>query len=133
MTQPGSLYTCAGGVLEESSDGNKTQHQMLQQIELQHRKDGAVEKGKGRTWVSPRASARTASLCQRQCGIRPTWGCLCINQRLLGVGPGHQPPSRPTQGRLWVVPAREFFARGRCCAPRQLLFTLNKLFSFPCG
>lgn len=47
MTQPVSLYTCAGGVLEESSDGNKTPHQMLQQIELKHRKDGAVEKGKG--------------------------------------------------------------------------------------
>lgn len=98
MTQPISLHLPAGGVLEESSDGNELQHLM----ELQHIKDWAVWRGKGRTWASPCNSECTASTCQQAAGdsqgsIPP--GVTVLSNRACRGGPGFRArDTRPYPG-----------------------------------
>lgn len=90
-------------------------------------------------WVSPHTSGCRASLCQPE----TAWGTaqvglLCINWGLLGMGPNSGPKTPATiqaDPRAGCGPCLQetslLFAAA--VLPSQLLFTLNKLLSLPCG
>lgn len=138
MTQPISLHAHAGGVLEESSDGIKHSTQGCRSWSAGRT---AVQERQGRTWASqaPRMQSQSLSTaCWRQPANTPR-GVAFVLAWLVGCPPdsGGGVPAT-TQADLGAgcglcLPAGEFFALCLCCAPSQLLFTLNRLLSFPCG